>query len=364
MTPDDMDIWIKRYTDGNLNATEREAFEQQLLTDPQLKLQLEEYQRIVLLVKEKRLIDIKRMASRAEAKHEQRLLLKKLGLTALILAAITASVAIWYTTQKYEQSAQSKTIQPLKNKTTTQSLPNVAVPPKEDQSPKFKEKNNTEASEKIIPDHSVSVTDSVPIVENVVPQAINSEAKTKTFETKISNREATISHKTNTYDCSHTVITASFDMQPSCQNEPTGIISYRQPQGGQAPYTVHLYDALKNPMQLWSGLAAGKYYVLISDALQCNAWQQLDVDSKDCNNNHVFNPHLNETWEIPSKGKKGHLKIVDKKGNLYFSRNLTPSEIAIWDGKSNNGEIKTGYYLFYIQHEDNTLTSGSVTIIE
>ncbi len=73
---------------------------------------------------------------------------------------------------------------------------------------------------------------------------------------------------------------------------------------------------------------------------------------------------MGETWKSPTENNASELTIVDKAGNLYFSKQLDSNESLEWDGKSNSGNLVLGYYIYQLKFNNGKIYKGSITVSE
>lgn len=370
MTPqENIDLLIRKFSRGQLSEKELDELELLKQTDPNIKKQIDDYQMLSAFVNESKLIDIKNIATKAHQKAIKRndIIKKAVVIGSVATIAFLGIAIVWYTnTEKQTILTPTDTI-----KKNNKSKPNNVTEKTVGLAPK----GNTiyDSQEKSIVQHK-PVTNHTSSKDSIQKQLENTfvdnkiiEQPTTTQKTNTLNKATTTPRQDSTMrldTCKKVTLQADFSVQSTCKEEQTGSITLNRCSGGYKPYHFQVYDMHHNPSDDFTHLEAGHYKILITDTKGCTSWKEIIVPEKSCQTHYTINPFIGETWETPKKDKKGHLKIVDKKGNIYFSQNLAPAEILLWDGKSNNGDIKSGYYLFYIQYEDNSMTNGTVTIIE
>lgn len=369
MTPqENIDLLIRRFIKGQLSEKEFAELELLKQTDPNIQKQLDDNRMLSILMNESKLIDIKNIAIKAHKTAIKRNEIIKRVLIAGGIATITLIViaTVWYANTK-KQAPLKQTNTPEKahlSETNNVTAKTVTLTP----SP-----NTTDNPQGTI-EHDKTVANHTSKVDSIPSLIGTSSADTKVGETSKTGQKTNLLNTTTAIPrqdstkgidpCKKVTLQAEFSIQSTCKGEQAGSIALSRCSGGYKPYHFKVYDIHNNPSHDFMHLEAGSYKILITDAKACNSWQEVIVPEKSCQSHYTINPFINETWESPKMDKKGYLKIVDKKGNIYFSQNLAPAEVLFWDGKSNNGDIKSGYYLFFIQYEDNSMINGTVTIIE
>ncbi|HTF81555.1 MAG TPA: hypothetical protein VL947_07515 [Cytophagales bacterium] len=355
---EDLDDIINKYVEGRLPKEAQVAFEAQLAHDADLKKQVLRYRQLALVIKEAKLLEIKDRLGKVHVQQQRQIMIKRGLITIASISILLIACLLWYR----HTSTNKTSVLPreLKGSSATDSIKPTQA---EERTKSSTPKETTLIKKSPLSKPGIALIDTVVPHEEAkqkiappLPKGMSEATKNAVGPTKETMKEVA--------RCEGILLKADFLITPTCTSAQEGSIVLHQATGGEPPYTTQLHDAEKQPLPQAVQLPLGTYYVLISDAQGCTAWQKVEVPAKACKQHYTLSHTLNETWEVPSQGKKGLLKIVDKKGNVYFSRNLDTSDTLYWDGKSNNGEIKVGYYLFYIQHEDYSVTSGSITITE
>jgi hypothetical protein len=164
--------------------------------------------------------------------------------------------------------------------------------------------------------------------------------------------------------CQGVQIQAQISTKGTCTKQENGVINIQHISGGKPPYTTYVIDAEGNKSNDFKGFGIGEYTVLILDGLNCTQkFPHINVPSIQCNEDFSFNPFIGEHWELPPFPQNADLKIYDRTSGLYFEKTFRDGDQLQWDGHSNKGELKSGYFIFEIVFADGTRKNGSVTII-
>lgn len=348
---------IELYLKNKLSDSEKQSLESQLSQNDELKNLFEKHRLVHILVEERKLSEIKKLANEVHQESQRNIKIVRIGIGVGIIAML---IAVVYFAQKQASSdygdfkekieLDSVKVDKSLNQEVIINTPNkknLAVL-KINQSQVVKERN-----------------------DSVVVESSHRNSDISTSVGKDSTKDIDVTHLTPQASeveqidpCTLTQLHIQLFATSTCPLEKGGSITISSVIGGKPPYVTHIYDFDGQEYRHASELPKGVYTVLVKDANSCEIRQSVEVKQKNCPLDVAFSPLQGERWEIPSFGKAGALSIVDKGGNVYFSANIQKGVIEYWDGKSNLSTIKTGYYLYYIKFEDGTLQKGSITIAE
>ncbi|MBY0424100.1 MAG: hypothetical protein K2Q22_00555, partial [Cytophagales bacterium] len=135
--------------------------------------------------------------------------------------------------------------------------------------------------------------------------------------------------------------------------------------GGHAPYTSVAVDESGHRHTLNSGLAKGNYVVHLVDSKGCvRDYPHVTVREINCREDFHFNPFIGELWELPSNGHTADFRVFERSSGLYYERSFQATEQLQWNGQSNKGDIKEGYFVFEIIYSDGSRKNGSITVVK
>ena len=90
--------------------------------------------------------------------------------------------------------------------------------------------------------------------------------------------------------------------------------------------------------------------------------ETFEIKAKICAQHFEFNPYLGKT--ISFEAQKGKLIIQTQRGERYFEKDLSEFDSFEWNGKSGDGESRTGLFLFRIELNGNQTEFGTITIVD
>ncbi|MBC7389222.1 MAG: SprB repeat-containing protein [Opitutaceae bacterium] len=344
---------IERYLKGEMDTAEQNSFLSGLT--PELKSKIKAHQLINVLVKENRLLNVKSIAQQS---YKNELKTSKYIKAGIITATMSiAAFSVWFVTNNLSDKQ-------LQYNPITTIVKNEAIIIKD----------STLKSVKLSPDKRI-------LIKKVHREKTANQNGTQATEfkpavgldsivtKKIIHNISTSNHKEKEEisiitPCEKVKIIAKIYTTPSCTNENNGSISVSGYSGGNAPYKSILKQHNQTITTSFSELAQGNYQLLISDVNNCEAVEDIKIESKTCLKNYHFNPFIGEKWEIPLTKLNAELTIKDNAGNTYFSTIIPAGSQEYWTGMSVNGELKPGYYLYLIQYADGSINQGSVTIVQ
>lgn len=163
--------------------------------------------------------------------------------------------------------------------------------------------------------------------------------------------------------CKNTNIIVTTNSKASCYKQENGYLQIVSIEGGLEPYSKTLRNETNEEISNFTQLASGKYKLEITDKNGCKKSHSISIENSFCEIDDSFNPSIGEIWSIPSFTESGILTIRNTAGNIVLEKEIPASETTTWDGKNKNGEIETGYFLFFIQYKSGSKQKGSVTLV-
>jgi len=195
---------------------------------------------------------------------------------------------------------------------------------------------------------------------------MNEKLLTKTV--KVNGRVSGKRTEAGTVDCGKVNIEGKFYESESCNNSPTGTISFDRSSltGGTAPYAFSLTGSQFKETTVFSNLYTGNYTLYAKDAMNCTSQIGIAfIGTIDCTYQAVFAPSRGEIWSVPADPEKtGQLNIFSKSGDLVYSVRFSIHESVVWDGTTLSGQLLSmGIYQFGIRYSDGISFNGNVTIV-
>lgn len=359
---------IENYLKGNLTADGKTAFEQRLAADAGLQNKVALSKLANTLVIENRLLEVKQALGDVHNNPGKPNTWKKiiLGITGVLLVG-NAALFIFNSKEKTisTQNTAKQTVEnistpaPLsapeinnssetslgKGKTNIANKPTITNPP---------------SSENVIVEERKATTDSLPTasVQSSVP--IKPEPEIKEIIPVAPVQPAAVASP-----CMSIHIKAKTVTVNPCEGEENGSISISDIKNGYAPYSLQLKDKSGTEVHSYYNLKAGNYSANITDSKGCiQEIKNIILSEKRCSKDYAFNPFTGEVWNIPISENSGTLIIHDKAGDLYLQKELNAGTQESWDGYSQQGELKAGYFIYTINYKNGTLVSGSVSIVK
>lgn len=360
---DELYIAIEKYIHQKMDTTEAQEFEKQLAESPEVaqKVQLQRLAKeLILKNRLAQLADYSKELQQKEIKHQQYAKIAKIG-ACLLLAGLSAYFFIkptehsLPTPHKHDDSITRSPKDKVAVSTATSkpqgiqksSQKTAAKPAQEVIFPNTREVNRPIEAPLPIHEHAGKpIEDKVPHVEPIIekPTAPNKE-----------------SHG----PCHQVTLEAHIQTFKTCVGESEGAISVSQVQGGHKPYSFKVLSLVDHQEKGLSGLEAGKYSVSITDSKNCSqVFENIVVGSKACNIDHQFNPALGEVWEAPSSSTPAELYIRDPSGHLVFQKHIGALDKISWDGKSLDGHLQFGIFVYLLKYADGTQQQGNITVLQ
>jgi hypothetical protein len=269
-----------------------------------------------------------------------------------IASAILIGTCVYFSSKKEEKTIQKTSLAIQKTEDLDTKVSEKTIIHTEESAPKSIK--NSPKSENKTPLKSITLVDSLQVQPKIanpqlVPESIlvaNNKPKDKIENTAI--------------DCSKDKVDWSLETSPSCQNEANGTVILRS--GNLKSITEKSIFSSDNHAYNANNLSKGTYTYTILDNRNCSYSKTFDIKNKLCAVNLKINPSLNESLSFENEEGLFHVKTLS--GESYFEKNLSQSDDFSWDGKSTNGAIKYGVFIFYIEFEGKQTKFGTITILQ
>jgi len=353
---------IESYLKGELVGEEKAAFEQKLATDPELQRKVELSKLADKLVIENRLLQVKELLKEThnnagKSNFGRNILLGVVGLL------IVGGAALFVALNKEDKKETSVTI--------TKAETNATLPASESKNQVTTTKSTIKTGAGNIK-NTAPVQNSNPIVE---VRKIGADTTTTSqqhsvpdkgiHETTESIHQNPLQPTTPANPCEGVNIKAKVTTTIPCEGEENGSVTITDIKNGTAPYNILLKDKSGKDIYSYHNLPSGNYSVDITDSRGCHReLTGITLSEKKCSKDYVFDPNAGEVWQIPISENSGTLSILDKSGNVYLQKQLNAGTQETWDGYSQHGELKIGYFIFTINYNNGTTVTGSVTVIK
>jgi hypothetical protein len=162
--------------------------------------------------------------------------------------------------------------------------------------------------------------------------------------------------------CRNVKISAEIVTEEPCRGTSGGVIELKAIHGGRTPYKSSINNKESGSDSQFNNLNAGTYHIELTDANGCkHLFNAVTLHGKDCVTAYDFNPDRGEQWEGPVV-KTSKLSILDKTGNLVYSKQMHDGEQCTWNGYSQSGTLLYGYFVFVVENKDGSVLKGTITI--
>jgi hypothetical protein len=368
---------IEAYLNGELDATEVEAFEHQISIDQSLKQELEKHQIANALIVEQRLHAVKNILQTEKVKSTDSSLNKPLGFIVLAVAAIGVGASLLLLNQKDDIAVvvkQEKGNSEIVSKVAKSN--SVRSTGEKNESNTIGMEGTHESQVAISEQNNGFHKHQIQLIENQMGLNGKNSSKTDSSNILIEKQNEVPQQKTRDNTpvvkstvaataCEQVSIQASVKVTPSCSDKASGSILVQSITGGTKPYSISL-SSNTNESVSNGEMPKGIYQALITDANGCShRYSNIIVDEKECPIDYSFNPFYgDEEWYIAPQASAGLLEIFNKGGLLYYQKNI-PAQIANkWNGMGIGNQVIPGYYIFVIKYADGTVKRGSITIVQ
>lgn len=359
-------LTIEDYLANRLQGKALEDFKKELDSNPSLRAEVEMHRLANGFILDHKMLNISSLAREVEQDIKRK---ERLKWASVIGAAIIGLGILLYFTLNKENTSS---VAPKESPIAAPSVP------------------NTVSSEGVAINESTSATAETPnTAKKEIQQAQN---KVSTLETeKTSETPVVESKSTSTTEnlrssetqnpvavakelekagavknlCENIHIKATISTKNTCYGQENGEILIGNVNGGNSPYKTIVYDESGHKTNSIKHLSKGNYVIEIIDNEQCSQkFPSVHVQEVHCNEDFHFNPFIGETWSFPSIGLACTLKIYDKSTGLHFDKSFNSHEQLQWDGHSNQGEMKAGYFVLEISYADGSKKGGSITVVK
>jgi hypothetical protein len=352
---------IDLYFRGKLAPEEKEAFEKQMASDPELKTKMEISKIVDQMIVGKEAWNLKEQMKKDLNKPKSGS--GKYMLILALLMTVSGIVFLFFNKEKnqtkisnyIQQQATPSLPLEIKDKTITssgkhaQSMSKIIQP----KIAKYKTTISTKAD-----------TTMLPKSEKIKTRIANfpfMDSKNEPLK-----QDSVIIKKINPCEGLRPEV-ESFVM-PSCKGAETGEIHVNPEtvKGGTPPYIFLLED--RKSSANFDRLSAGSYQLTIVDANNCTVHSNkgIVVPEKTCTQKqYVFNPEYDGSWEIPYARDKRPVKflILDKGGRIFYGSQVIEFLPGGWNGESSTGStLEMGVYFFEITYADGSIDHGSILI--
>ncbi len=359
---------IELYLSGALPENERLLFEEQLLSDSDLQQKVEVCKTAKDLILLNKLKGLKSIMTEEQTKADQANPFNK-GWTFLVLLAVIGSGS--YLLLNSNSSSEIVKSEKTKNNTvSTDSTPNKQESESEikikhiEQLPKVTLRTNIN-SENQINANKNNITANTHVSDNGQEIPLNehplkSEITANTTTESINDFVAPPANK-----CEGIVISAQLIVQEPCSGSNNGLIEIKGFKGGTSPYKTTLNGLRSEEENVFRDLNQGTYRAEVTDYNGCkHQFNPLILKGKICKLDYDFNPGRGEEWLGPLVMQESKLTIIDKTGNLIYSKQLANGEQSTWSGYSESGKLESGYFIYIIENKDGNVAKGSITVTE
>jgi hypothetical protein len=360
---------IVQYLAGSFSKEATQLFDQELLTNTELKAELEIQKLTNSLIGINEESNILSTIKTAQNNYQRKNLLKKAGIAALLLIASTS--VLWFLNQEAKTPKEENT---LFKKEVTHPVNHEALVEKSNikdtVSPKTTIELKKEVKQKIEIEKREIATSSITDVSEIkkikttpikeVKQAVTVK---NTTELIASQKELEVNPKVILSNpCDLVIMETQLSIEHVCPQLSLGAIDIISSEGGLSPYTYELKTS-NISIKDWSELETGNYIFLTKDANNCTSEKSFTIIDKDCPLNYDFNPSLNQQWVALKAFDNGKITITHAKSGEQISQSkLIKGESITWDGLKNNGDYSLGFHIFVIEYENNKIVKGKITV--
>jgi len=347
---------IENYLNGTIEN--REAFELAMTLNPELKQKVQVTELANNLIIENRLLAVEELVKNQANKPAFSV---KKWLTGLGLLSLIGATLFFLSVDKEIKPAQQTNQNPVKQDIKIEEKKSSDINPSPEENQNKKKETSVKVESKLPETNIIHENKDFQVISPTKTDTVKQEVGK--FEKQINLKPAEPKIDLPVDPCKNAAITISTTIKESCYGQENGYLQIVSIEGGTEPYQKTLQNSVNEDVSNYTQLASGKYKLSITDKNGCKKTQSFVVENRFCEIDDSFNPSLGETWNIPSFTEIGILTIRNSAGNIVFEKEIPASETLIWDGKNKNGEIETGYLLFFIQYKSGSKQKGSVTLV-
>lgn len=369
MKTEEQSYWqIHDFLKGHLDDRAREAFVKLTENDPSLAEEVEKHRLANRLVIQNRLKSAEQTALKVKDAYKRNLFYKKLGTIGAALLVLTGGTYYFFNSAKETTIAPIATQQEMSLENKQEELPDkpeeikqveVSSSANKVSEPKLNSGEVPIASTEkqvLVQEEPVSSVGVLP----TLPEPLALAKEESPIPLPVPKEEP----KTAENACSSVHLQASVFASPTCKGEHGGSIVVSRIKGGKSPYHTEIRSEKGATIENVNSLPKGTYSVLLFDDQHCSTRiDHVEVKEKICElEEKVFNPFLDELFELPVSTKNGTFVVYEKNGNVFYKKDLIAHEKEVWDGVSQNGEMETGHFTYEIIYQDGSRKQGTLTI--
>jgi len=350
---------IENYLNGSLTGEEKNAFEQKLNTYQELQNKVKLSKLANDLVIENRLLNVKQVLYDTHNNNSGSGLWKKIVISTAGILLVGNAVWFIFSNKENKNTTVEGTVKTESPSTITSNSENTTS-----QGVISKSKNNTTSSTVNIQQSIVNETAEEKV--NSIDSLPKNPIQTVTGKQGEGAKEVSSPPQPTiaTDPCQAVQIKAKVTTVNPCEGEENGSIIITGIKNGTAPYNIQLNDENGNTIHSNNNLKVGSYSAIITDSKGCtHEISNISLSGKKCSKDYAFNPFVGDVWQIPVSENSGTLTIHDKAGDIYLQKELAAGNQEVWDGHSQQGELKTGYFIYTISYTNGTTVNGSVTVV-
>jgi len=368
--------WIESYLNGDLPVNDIASFQQQLNDDPVFAVEVERHRLLREVISEGAYLKVKNdLNSIHVARIRDRRInrIRGFGFGGILIGIVCVILVPGIKESEIVQPGLNDSAAPGREKIELQnSVDSITISSYSYGTGIVVDDNESVTFNAVKPGFDDSVSGSpaaLPFIteptEDKLP-LLNEKPVTRTV--KVNGQVSGKSTVAGTVDCSEVNIEGKYYESESCNNIPTGTISFDKSSltGGTAPYTFSLTGSQYKDTTVFSNLYPGSYTLYVKDAVNCTSQIGIAfIRTIDCTYQAVFAPSRGEIWNVPADPEKsGQLNIFSKLGDLVYSVRFSIHESVVWDGTTLSGQLlPMGIYQFGIRYSDGISFIGNVTIV-
>lgn len=383
---------IEDYLNGKLNGAELATFEKALASDTELRKTVEASKIADELVIENRIMNAKNILVQHHAASGKKTIFRNKALLGTGIVLISAG--LWWGISQYDQQEEQDIVdekvtnrdiaekksendaiikQPEQVKQNTE---NDNIQGQTEDSKAEKSNTSPENTTNLVKENdnkNVTATEPKDTLDTKKHKEKEEKDSSSTATTLFPNKELktkdssvqknTTNKVVDIHPCDTAILRPSVKTRDACRGENNGEVTLDKTTGGKSPYHSILLDDHEQEVS-FEKLSAGNYVVKIEDINGCTATEKIHIDQKYCKEEYSFNPSFGEQLELPAFDQGGKMIVYDTNGSVFKEIQLYPNEPLTWDGKSQNGQVKPGYYAFTIKFNDGSQKTGNITIVQ
>lgn len=353
-------ISFKHYSDltdylkGLLSKQESLKMEEALQQDATLAAAADDLAMIDELFLDYKLLEIENLAKEGYQKHRKTTQLKKIALGTGVLLALLGGAFYFLSGQDsatQPQAPAKKDIELTASEMgTTEIVPQqtevqATAPQKESEQIANPELPETNENTAIVPD---SITNTIAL-ETTTATPTKTNDNTTIEATAATTEDPCVKHSPEIV----------LNTSPACADAKDGSVQVVVNEG-KAPYDIKIYDETKAKQFGKDNLSDGLYTATVTDNNGCYNELVFEIEAKLCATDLKFTPATDGLLRFDHKNARLH--VHSPSGKTYYEHTFTDQ--IRWDGKSNDGQVVPGYYIYNLEKDGKQLQFGSITILE